>query len=80
MMKILDVSDDGLVSVDQMRSRLRDALDQAEKTSNLHYASSRVRCVVMRIARRLVYARPEEIFAFALCGHANRKAFSLCST
>ena len=34
MMKILDVSDDGLVSVSQMRSRLRDALNQAEKTSN----------------------------------------------
>ena len=34
MMKILDVSDDGLVSVSQMRSRLRDALNQAEKTTN----------------------------------------------
>ena len=34
IMKILDVSDDGLVSVSQMRSRLRDALNQAEKTSN----------------------------------------------
>ena len=34
MMKILDVSDDGLVSVSQMRSRLRDALNQAEKTNN----------------------------------------------
>ena len=33
MMKILDVSDDGLVSVSQMRSRLRDALNQAEKTT-----------------------------------------------
>lgn len=34
MMKILDVSDDGLESVEQMRSRLKDALNQAEKTSN----------------------------------------------
>ena len=34
MMKILDVSGDGLVSVSQMRSRLRDALNQAEKTTN----------------------------------------------
>ena len=34
IMKILDVSDDGLVSVSQMRSRLRDALNQAEKTTN----------------------------------------------
>lgn len=34
MMEILDVSDDGLVSVSQMRSRLRDALNQAEKTTN----------------------------------------------
>jgi len=34
MMKILDLSDDGLVSVSQMRSRLRDALNQAEKTTN----------------------------------------------
>ena len=34
MMKILDVSDDGLVTVSQMRSRLRDALNQAEKTTN----------------------------------------------
>ena len=33
IMKILDVSDDGLVSVSQMRSRLRDALNQAEKTT-----------------------------------------------
>ena len=33
MMKIFDVSDDGL-SVSQMRSRLRDALNQAEKTTN----------------------------------------------
>lgn len=34
MMKILDVSGNGLESVQQMRSRLKDALDQAEKTSN----------------------------------------------
>ena len=34
MMKILDVSGDGLVTVSQMRSRLRDALNQAEKTTN----------------------------------------------
>ena len=35
MIKILDVSDDGLVSVSSMRSLLRDALNQAEKTTNL---------------------------------------------
>ena len=34
IMEILSVSDDGLVSVSQMRSRLRDALNQAEKTNN----------------------------------------------
>lgn len=33
MMKIFDITDDGL-SESQMRSRLRDALNQAEKTTN----------------------------------------------
>lgn len=33
MMKIFDITDDGL-SESQMRSRLRDVLNQAEKTTN----------------------------------------------
>lgn len=33
-MEALGVSDDGLESLSEMRSRLRDALNQAEKTSN----------------------------------------------
>lgn len=33
-METLGVSDDGLESLTEMRSRLRDVLNQAEKTSN----------------------------------------------